>query len=1052
MRIITHRLSKFGKSQAGGKFPSPLDIFETSVVRILSDAEAYTDPTQKSLPEDIEKERDFMHRIADVREELVMIQEILDQQKEILQAFIQDFENHEFGSMLDSSDEQDIKGARILWEQWKLPAKDVDIFTKRLSKINKDAERIENLIQNQLNMKRTYASIRDTRTGLILSAAVIGFTVITIIFAPLAFMTSLFALPLEGLLKNQYQSDGGNGRDPTPAYTTSRLEEFARDTDEDRRRGHQTFQVNRRLFSTQREERPSANDPAAGWKNAFKEGLFNDSDYHAVKDLDSLDDGNAHRLNRVATKPGIGGSGNPAGYNSRPLTFASKGNTPMYDPLNPGYSKKPRQPSQPLPPGHRETSLGGIVPPGVEVRRWDPKRAEQAGNPVHFTPIPNIPGTGRDTPVQARPQQPPTLGRLGHGAPLQLQPTLMPHEQESTLLPHQRRPAGPAGPAHNTPDQNNETQVTGNLIKTTTLKLGRVIFRDEDVTIMLVVGLDAFSPGQVSLHERPSGVVIWNLHINTGRAMRGDIRLCLQPFQYGSSVHLRRQDNEASEVRSSQIRFSSISAAQKFEEVVKSYRKQQENSRIPILIEMSETELVPQLESGTDSKDSEKTDEQAPENQVSKTDRSRVDTVTSTPLKSTPSQPIPSTETTNEDLIDLHSPESLKRPKSPIDLIDLGSHEKAIANSIGDAESVSLQRESVIAAPIKSAFPTIAQSQTISPSVTTQYSISFSTATVLSTPQLEQDIATIEAITAGVDLSQDSLRVLSSLMARDYEHMIRISRNLLEYLMWARDSSSVTSAKQAAMQVTTMQLKRYEGFSGLDQDEQRKAIAVVYANILHGNAPIIRSVDEMIMLRQYAHPCPPRVRRFNEYFLRVTGRLGPQQPSTSNNAFVSKASLLPMEKHLEDARSVHEKQWPAPEEKLIEIGERSEEETVEKTNKFLALLRDAVNSDQPEVNISTYAMSNSSASTIRPGAVLVPRTNPMQEADASPDRTPTVHGIGSSRWANQSRNTSTSNADTESRRNSPAPSHGRTATGDLSSLSGITGRLATLELDDIQYL
>ncbi|KAI1653918.1 hypothetical protein F4813DRAFT_399593 [Daldinia decipiens] len=855
---------------------------------------------------------------------------------------------------------------------------------------------------------------------------------------------------------------GGSSADPTQREAdqrimdammndlgNTRLEELARDTDEDRRRSRQTFQVNRRPLSTQREERPSANDPAAGWKNAFNEGLFNDSDYHAVKDLDSLDDGNAHRLNRVAAKPGIGGGGNPAGYNSRPLAFTSKGNVPTYDPLNPGYFKKPKQLSQPLPPGHRETSLGGIVPPGVEVRRWDSKRAEQAGNPVHFTPMPNIPGTRRVTPVQVRSQRLPTPGVLGRGAPLRLQPSLMPHEQTNTLLPHQRRPAGLV---HNTLDQSGETHVTGgNLIQTATLKLGRVIFRDEDVAIMLVVGLDEFSPGQVSLHERPNGAVIWNLSINNGRATRGDIRLCLQPFQYGSSVHLRRQDNEASDVRSSQIRFGSISTAQKFEGVVKSCRKQQENSRIPILMEKSESEPVPELEIETDSKDSEKRDGQAPENHVSKTDRTRVDTMASIPLKPTSPKPIPSTEITNEDLIDLSSPESLKRPKSPMDLIDLGCHEQSIVDSIGDAEPASLRREPVIAASIKSTFPTIARSQTISPSVTTQYSVSFSTATVISTSQLEQDVVTIEAITAGVGMSQDSLRVLYSLTTRDYRRMIKISRNLLEYLMWAHSSSSIAPIKQAAMQVATMQLKRYEEFGDLNQDEQRKAIAVLYANILHGNAPIIRSVDEMIMLRQYARPCPPRVRRFNEFFFRVTERLGTEQPSTSNNAFVSKASQ-PMEKHLEDARPVHEKQRSAQEEKLIEIEERPEEETVEKTNKFLALLRyhnrDAVKSVQLEANTLTYAMSNSSASTIRTDAVLVPRTNSMQETDASTDRTPTVHGINSSRWANQSRDTSTSNVDTESRRNSPVPSHGRTATGDLSSLSGITARLATLELVD----
>ncbi|KAI0099373.1 hypothetical protein F4814DRAFT_433045 [Daldinia grandis] len=215
-RIIAHRISEFGNPQAGGMFPPPLEIFEIGVVRILSDVEAYTDPNMHLLPEDIEKERSFMHRIADVREELVMIQEILCQQKDILQRLIQDIENKELNTSDPAKEPWEVRE----WEGFKLSAKDIDNFQKRAAKIDRDAERIENLIQNQLNMKRTYASIRDARTGLILSAAVIGFTVITIIFAPLAFMTSLFALPIEGLLRNQYQLDGGNGKDSTSAYTT----------------------------------------------------------------------------------------------------------------------------------------------------------------------------------------------------------------------------------------------------------------------------------------------------------------------------------------------------------------------------------------------------------------------------------------------------------------------------------------------------------------------------------------------------------------------------------------------------------------------------------------------------------------------------------------------------------------------------------------------------------------------------------------------------------------------------------------------------------------
>jgi hypothetical protein len=51
--------------------------------------------------------------------------------------------------------------------------------------------------QTVTNLKRTHSSIKDVHSNLILSTAVKGFTVITIVFAPLAFLTALFALEIE---------------------------------------------------------------------------------------------------------------------------------------------------------------------------------------------------------------------------------------------------------------------------------------------------------------------------------------------------------------------------------------------------------------------------------------------------------------------------------------------------------------------------------------------------------------------------------------------------------------------------------------------------------------------------------------------------------------------------------------------------------------------------------------------------------------------------------------------------------------------------------------
>ncbi|KIW25226.1 uncharacterized protein PV07_08422 [Cladophialophora immunda] len=61
-------------------------------------------------------------------------------------------------------------------------------YRERVQKVDRDAERVDKTIQDQLNLKRTYASI-------------IRFTIITILFAPIAFMTSLLALPIEELAK-----------------------------------------------------------------------------------------------------------------------------------------------------------------------------------------------------------------------------------------------------------------------------------------------------------------------------------------------------------------------------------------------------------------------------------------------------------------------------------------------------------------------------------------------------------------------------------------------------------------------------------------------------------------------------------------------------------------------------------------------------------------------------------------------------------------------------------------------------------------------------------
>jgi hypothetical protein len=69
----------------------------------------------------------------------------------------------------------------------------------RIDKVNQDAERVQNLVPQYLELKRSYASIKESHHTAILGAAVFGLSVVTIIFTPLSFALALLALPLDGL-------------------------------------------------------------------------------------------------------------------------------------------------------------------------------------------------------------------------------------------------------------------------------------------------------------------------------------------------------------------------------------------------------------------------------------------------------------------------------------------------------------------------------------------------------------------------------------------------------------------------------------------------------------------------------------------------------------------------------------------------------------------------------------------------------------------------------------------------------------------------------------
>jgi signal transduction histidine kinase len=233
--VMAHYITGFGDSLKltdGTKVPPTLDLFESRVTSILSEAKEYIEKTKRSAI-DYDKEADFHHVLSDCRSELAMIQHFLMQQEEILDQFLSDRSQDEERKVSRIPDD-DVKcrprpRARSPPADWR-PVEDAQKILKqyqqRVQKIDGDAERIEKNVQDLLDLKRTYASVqmsqasvrlaqtsvKDSHASVLLSVAAIGFAIVTIIFAPLAFLVGLFALNFQSFDSLRVNQRGAEGK------------------------------------------------------------------------------------------------------------------------------------------------------------------------------------------------------------------------------------------------------------------------------------------------------------------------------------------------------------------------------------------------------------------------------------------------------------------------------------------------------------------------------------------------------------------------------------------------------------------------------------------------------------------------------------------------------------------------------------------------------------------------------------------------------------------------------------------------------------------------
>jgi hypothetical protein len=222
--LISHLVS-FLDQPSEKSFSEPLlNVFEKSITLVSEEVNTYVQNIEISTIS-IEEEKKFLHQISDIREELSMIRRVLFQQEDVWKDFASNawpkyWPNGRDGRMIIAREDW-IGLTKELRDEWKLVLQAQSYFGKyrqRIMQLDEDADRVERTIITKLDLKQKHASLHESHATAVMSAAVFGFTIVTIIFTPLSFLMSLFSLPIDQFQKHQVDSPWTTG---TRMYSTN---------------------------------------------------------------------------------------------------------------------------------------------------------------------------------------------------------------------------------------------------------------------------------------------------------------------------------------------------------------------------------------------------------------------------------------------------------------------------------------------------------------------------------------------------------------------------------------------------------------------------------------------------------------------------------------------------------------------------------------------------------------------------------------------------------------------------------------------------------------
>lgn len=175
-------------------------IFEKQVADIAEDVNGQFQMLRDAIwsktnaDTNIRDEVDHLYEVRDIREEIAMVNSVLSQQQETWCDMLKDLSS--------KFPEEHLHNL--------VPEPRMCSFSRRLETLNSHVTQVEQSINQLISLKQSEAGLQEARTASTQGIAVLVFTVFTVVFTPLSFMVSLYAVNIIDLFPQSTDSAGGN--------------------------------------------------------------------------------------------------------------------------------------------------------------------------------------------------------------------------------------------------------------------------------------------------------------------------------------------------------------------------------------------------------------------------------------------------------------------------------------------------------------------------------------------------------------------------------------------------------------------------------------------------------------------------------------------------------------------------------------------------------------------------------------------------------------------------------------------------------------------------